>query len=578
MTGGLAVACTHKARHWGLAFAAGTATLLLLPLVTPVAAQATTTVAPGAASAASPSAAATSRYADAVRADGPAAYWRLGEPSGNTATDSSGNGRAGTYSGTLTRGAPGALAGDPDGATGFDGATGVVNVVDDAALRLNGPFTIEFWARLDAFKGSYPGLLVKGTANTANGYLIWYTANGQLNFKRGNVSIAAPAGALTTTGWRHFAVTYDATSLRWYVDGSVVTTVSRSFATSAGTAPLQIGRGDEFGKQSLDEVAVYNRALTAAQIAAHRSAGTTSQAPSPSPSGASPSPAPTPTAAPTVLIAAAGDIACDPTDANYNNGQGTATFCRQQATAALLDKGYTAVLPLGDQQYTDATLSKLNQVYAPSWGRTKSVQRPVPGNHEYLVSGAAGYYDYYGAQAGTRGKGWYSYDLNGWHIIALNGEAEYCPHVSCSAGSEQEAWLKADLAAHKTACTLAYWHVPRYSSAERPAADNNLFASFWNDLYAAGAEVVLNGHFHNYERFAPQSPSGVADPKGIQQFVVGTGGKALVGFSTRIANSEVRNSNTYGVLEMALRPGSYSWTFRPVAGQTFTDSGSASCH
>jgi hypothetical protein len=278
------------------------------------------------------------------------------------------------------------------------------------------------------------------------------------------------------------------------------------------------------------------------------------------------------------VIAAAGDIACDPSDANFNGGAGTASFCRQRDTGALLaGGGYAAVLPLGDLQYTDATLAKLQQVYDPAWGGTKSVHRPAVGNHEYLVDGAAGYFDYYGAQAGARGKGWYSYDVGSWHLIALNGEAEGCPHVSCSAGSEQESWLRADLAAHPAQCTLAYWHVPKFSSTEPNNAP--LFQTFWNDLQAAGVEVVLNGHFHNYERFGPQNASGAADPNGIREFVVGTGGKGLVGFGTSpMANSQVRNSNTYGVLEMTLHDGSYDWHFKPIAGQSFTDSGSASCH
>jgi acid phosphatase type 7 len=278
------------------------------------------------------------------------------------------------------------------------------------------------------------------------------------------------------------------------------------------------------------------------------------------------------------VIAAAGDVACDPSDQNYNGGAGTRSFCRQRDTATLLNQGgYAAILPLGDEQYTDATLAKLNQVYDPTWGVTKPLHRPVPGNHEYLVDGAAGYYDYYGAQAGPRGKGYYSYDVGAWHVVALNGEAEGCPHVSCSSGSEQETWLRADLAAHPAQCTLAYWHVPKFSSTA--SANAPLFQTFWNDLYAAGVDVVLNGHFHNYERFAPQNASGAADPKGIREFVVGTGGKGLVGFEKNaMANSQVRNSNTYGVLQLTLHPGSYDWAFKPIAGQAFKDTGSTSCH
>jgi hypothetical protein len=199
----------------------------------------------------------------------------------------------------------------------------------------------------------------------------------------------------------------------------------------------------------------------------------------------------------------------------------------------------------------------------------------VPGNHEYLVSGAAGYYSYYGAAAGDPNKGYYSYDLGSWHIIALNGECSFVG--GCGAGSPQEAWLRADLAAHPAACTLAYWHEPKFSSSTPDSTSS--FQTFWNDLYAAGAEVVLNGHIHNYERFAPQNPSGDADPNGLRQFVVGTGGKGLVSSgSSPLATSQVRNASTYGVLSMTLRNGSYDWSFVPEAGKTFTDSGTTSCH
>lgn len=521
----------------------------------------------------------TSSYADAVRADGPIGYWRLGDPAGSAAADSSGNGRTGTYSGGVTH--PAGAVGDGDTAAGFDGSTGKVSVADAAALRLNGSFSLEFWGRLDAFANTYPGLLVKGASSTADGYLVWYSSNGQLNFKRNNLSVSTPTGALTA-GWRHYAVTYDGATLRWYVDGAQAAASARSYPASAGTAPLQLGRGDEFGKQSLDEVALYDRALTAAQVSGHRTAatsgGTTSPSPSPSAS-VTPSPSPTPTVgpvAPTVVVAAAGDMACDPTDANYNNGLGTASFCRQKATSDLVSSGgYDAILPLGDEQYTDGTLAKFNQVYDASWGRTKTLHRPVPGNHEYLDPNAAGYFDYYGAKAGERGKGWYSYNLGSWHVIALNSECSYVG--GCAAGSPQETWLKADLAANPAACTLAYWHTPKFTSSD--PTNTAPYQAFWNALQAAGADVVLNSHFHNYERFAPQTPSGVADPRGIREFVVGTGGKNLVGFgSTPLPTSEVRNSATFGVLQLALKSGSYDWKFVPEAGKTFTDSGTTSCH
>jgi hypothetical protein len=293
---------------------------------------------------------------------------------------------------------------------------------------------------------------------------------------------------------------------------------------------------------------------------------------------ASPIPSPTKTATPVTsgdpVIAAAGDIACDPSDGNFNGGNGTSGSCRQKAVSDLfVNKNFSAVLALGDTQYEDGSLTKYQQSFDPSWGRAKNIIRPAVGNHEYLTAGASGYYSYFGAAAGDKTKGYYSYDIGAWHIIALNSN---CSQVGgCGAGSAQEQWLKSDLAAHPNMCTLAYWHHPRFSSGEH--GSNTSYDAFWKDLYAASAEIVLNGHDHDYERFAPQNPSGTADQNGIQQFVVGTGGKNHYTFTTTLANSLVRNSDTYGILKLTLHAASYDWQFIPEAGKTFTDSGTMNC-
>jgi calcineurin-like phosphoesterase family protein len=284
------------------------------------------------------------------------------------------------------------------------------------------------------------------------------------------------------------------------------------------------------------------------------------------------------------VIAAAGDIACDPIDSGYNDGQGNKKSCKQAATSALIaGAGLSAVLPLGDDQYECAGTAAFQQVYDPTWGQLKSITYPVPGNHEYGTSGgtdcdptqsAAGYFRYFGAAAGDPARGYYSYDIGAWHLIALNSN---CPEVGgCSAGSQEEQWLKADLAAHSNSCTLAYWHYPRFSSS----GDIKGSSAFWTDLYNANADVVLSSHKHNYERFAAQSPTGAADPAhGIREFVVGTGGKSHQGYRTPAdANSEVRDASTYGVLELTLHPSSYDWLFVPAPPGTFVDSGSSACH
>ncbi len=286
----------------------------------------------------------------------------------------------------------------------------------------------------------------------------------------------------------------------------------------------------------------------------------------------------TPAATGDPIIGAAGDIACDPANASFNSGDGTVSACAEKATAALLASSpLAAVLTLGDDQYEDGAFSKWSQSYGPTWGAFKSITYPGVGNHEYgSGSGsAAGYFSYFGAAAGDPSKGYYSVDVGAWHIVALNGE---CIFVGgCGTGSPQEVWLRADLAAHPTTCTLAFWHEARFTSGW--SGNHTAFDAFWKDLYAAGADVVLNGHDHIYERFAPQTPGAVADATyGIREFIVGTGGRSHSSIASVQPNSDIRNITAFGVLELTLHPAGYDWSFIPVAGSTFTDSGSQACH
>lgn len=234
------------------------------------------------------------------------------------------------------------------------------------------------------------------------------------------------------------------------------------------------------------------------------------------------------------------------------------------------------VMTAGDNVYQKGSWGRFRDCYAPTWGRFRDRTRPTPGNHDWAVPGAAGYFKYFGALAGPAGRGYYAFDAGTWRVYALSGD---CWAVGgCQGGSAQYRWLKASLAAHPAACVLAVWHEPRFSSG--PHGSTTAVRPLLKLLYAAGAEIVVNGHDHEYERFAPASPNGAADPvHGIRQFVVGTGGAPLYTFSTTPApNSEVRNNTTRGVLKLTLGAGSYSWAFVPVAGNTFTDSGSGSCH
>jgi hypothetical protein len=248
-----------------------------------------------------------------------------------------------------------------------------------------------------------------------------------------------------------------------------------------------------------------------------------------------------------------------------------------QATAKLIDDIPGTVFAAGDLAYPDGSDEQFAKCYGPTWGRFRDRTRPAPGNHEYHSSGASGYSNYFGASAGDPKKGYYSYDLGAWHIIALNSE---CAAVGgCHPGSPEEEWLRKDLADHPAQCTLAYWHNPLFSSGLAHGNDPKV-KPLWDALYAAKAEIVINGHDHHYERFAPQDPSGHPDEsRGIREFVVGTGGKN----SHRILgpakpNSVIRQADTFGVLKLTLRPTGYDWAFIPEAGRFFTDSGSGVCH
>jgi hypothetical protein len=248
-----------------------------------------------------------------------------------------------------------------------------------------------------------------------------------------------------------------------------------------------------------------------------------------------------------------------------------------EATAKLIEKIPGTVFAAGDLAYPDGSDEQFAKCYDPTWGRFKDRTRPVPGNHEYHNSGDSGFARYFGAAAGDATKGYYSYDLGAWHIVALNSE---CEHVGgCGARSPQGEWLRQDLARHPTTCTLAYFHKPLFSSGASHGNDLDM-KPLWQTLYAANADVVINGHDHDYERFAPQDPEGNADLKrGIREFVVGTGGKnSHRTFAALRANSEAHQADTFGVLKLTLHASGYDWEFVPEAGKSFHDSGNGSCH
>ena len=276
--------------------------------------------------------------------------------------------------------------------------------------------------------------------------------------------------------------------------------------------------------------------------------------------GGSVTPSGEPAASPVVLVGA-GDIADCRSD-------------RAAATADLLDDIDGTVFTLGDNAYERGSRREYEDCYRPTWGRHLERTRPVPGNHEYGTAGAAGYFGYFGERAGDPARGYYAYDLGAWHIYALNSN---CDDVACGPASAQVAWLEGDLTANPRRCTLAYWHHPRYSSGRH----GNIAETdrLWDVLYEAGAEIVLAGHDHSYERFAPMSASGDPDPdRGVVAFVVGTGGRALYEFHDILPTSRSRDAASWGVLELTLFADRWSSRFVPVAGQSFTDAASGTCH
>ena len=298
---------------------------------------------------------------------------------------------------------------------------------------------------------------------------------------------------------------------------------------------------------------------------------------------ATPSPAPTGTASPTAGPSSATPSvpspsqSASPGQAAVLVGAGDIGDCdtrEDSMTAALLDDIEGTVFTAGDNAYENGTAKQFATCYDDAWGRHKARTRPVPGNHDWRTADLAGYFGYFGDVArGRDGRSWYSFDLGSWHVIMLDSEC--AKNGGCEADSAQGRWLASDLATSGGRCSVAIWHIPRFSSGEH--GNDRSVAPFWSLLYDAGVDVIVNGHDHDYERFAPQDPDGAEDrDRGMREFVVGTGGTPLRAFNDPVANSELR-AVTHGVFKLTLRDGSYDWEFIPVRGE-FRDAGTAFCH
>ncbi len=271
----------------------------------------------------------------------------------------------------------------------------------------------------------------------------------------------------------------------------------------------------------------------------------------------------------TYVLVGAGDIA------------GCSSLAGAAATAKLIEQIPGTVFVAGDLAYDRGSAEEFSKCYDPTWGKFKDRTRPAPGNHEYGSPGALAYFAYWGERAGPRGKGYYSYDVGKWHMVALNTNCNAPGVGGCGTGSEQEKWLKADLEQHAKSCIVAYGHHALFSSGLfKMHAVHPELRDLWWDLYAAHADLMLAGHEHSYERFAPQDPDGHLDPEnGIREIVVGTGGRSHYPLGRATPNSEKWNADTFGVLKLTLSPEKYTWEFVPVNGEEgFHDSGEGTCH
>jgi hypothetical protein len=572
-------------------------------------------------------------------APGISAYWRLGDLATVAACDSAGTAN-GTYRAGSTLGRAGALLGDSDTAVGLDGAAGHVTVPSSAAVSPTSALTLEAWVKPRTT--AIDQTIVRRTNQylvRARGQSLF----ARVWFAGGTYREITTGAMLTAGVYQHVALTFDGLSMRVYVNGLQVgsSTLSSPATIGSSTSTVYLGQsgGYDWFDGDLDEVALYLSALSPTNVRDHHRIGSgivSATVMTPTNLRATGGPASawlrwdassgTGLAGylvyrhtsgepwPATPIASIGPDVTSFLDTGLPNGighwyrvsavdgegiesapsidatttprddvllaAGDIAGCSSsgdEATAAVLDVRAGIVQTLGDNAYQNGTPAEFASCYDPSWGRHRWRTRPALGDHDYGTPGAAGYFGYFGAAAGDPSLGYYSYDTAGWHVVVLNTVCDE-DFSRCEANGAQAQWLAADLAASARPCTVAVVPTPRFSSGSIHGSAPWIEV-LWDVLYQHGVEVVLSGDEHVYERFAPQTPSGVADPiAGIRQFTVGTGGRSHYAFGTPLANSEVRDATSFGVLALTLGNGSYSWEFLPEAGRTFTDSGTQACH
>lgn len=579
-------------------------------------------------------------YSKAVLADRPEAYWRLEETSGSTVADSAGDHTGTTHDG-VDLGLAGGLA-QGDKAIGLDGSSGYVEVPHSRSLDVHGDFTVEAWVRPSGARSLAGAVLQKSSGE--EGYQNWeYRLSvtsenewrGTVFVGGDNVTVTDPE-KVSPSEWTHLVMEVSGDRLRLFVDGTAVASARIEGRVNSSTGLLAIGRAggnaSDYFAGEVDEVAIYDSALSPETVAAHHSLGlagakrgpradfTASQRTGTVPlivtftdtSAGSPhewswsfgdgttSAAQNPThrygepGTYTVTLRTRNSVGPDRVTrrqfikvtaaprgaAPVLAGAGDIADCSSTGdsrTAALLAKIGGTDFTLGDNAYPDASGADLHNCYGPTWGRFKDrTAFAVAGNHEYYSRYARPHFAYFGAAAGDPGKGYFSGNVGTWHVIALNSNCRYVVG-GCGPGSPQVRWLRADLAAHPAACTIAMWHHPMTSSGIY--GDDLAVQPFWKALYDAGADIILNAHEHMYERFRPMTYTQRIDPAyGITSFIVGTGGKDERSIGEPHPASVVRNNDTHGVIKLTLHQGRADFRFVPQAGDTFTDSGTVPCH
>ena len=435
-----------------------------------------------------------------------------------------------------------------------DSGSPSTNYGTQTQLRGDGSPAVRSYLRFDVqgFSGAVTHATLRIYANSASttGYEIRNVSNNTWGETTITYSNAPAVGSVLDTSGGFNSGVWTTVDVTPYITGagtySLALTVPGSTAISF--ASREVGNN---APQLLVEIQGGAAATRTATAAANTATAT--RTPTNAPATATRTPTSAPTSSGSVVLVGAGDIA------NCSRTQ-------DEQTAQLLDNIPGTVFTVGDNAYVDGTYTEYINCYDPTWGRHKSRTKPSPGNHDYLTSGAAGYFQYF-----NNIPSYYAYDLGAWRIYSLNSE------ISVSATSAQATWLQNDLAANPRQCVLAYWHKPRWSSGSNHG-DNSGMQTIWQILYNAGAELVINGHEHHYERFAEMNGSGASVSQGLREIVAGTGGATLYPFGSPKSASQVRNNTTYGVLKLTLRSNSYDWQFVPISGSTFTDSGSTNCH